>query len=123
MRDHQQVDRHLQSRLLHAETAVRAQPVGCESNTEMFVARRQVAVDIEREGVGKHIFHVVRGRLGNAESRPDRQFIPLDYTGIHYVPQGRRESRVHPQRFLNEAVSNIDSGRGEVLYVRIAVVE
>ena len=37
--------------------------------------------------------------------------------------KGRRESRVHPKRFVNEALSNVDSGRGEVLYVRIAVAE
>ena len=68
VRHHEYVDGQLQFHPPGAEAHVRAQPIRRVTLTAMLVARRQVAVDVEREGVGEDVVHEMRGCLGNVDT-------------------------------------------------------
>ena len=70
VRDHQEVDRKLQLHPAEAEAPVGAQPEGRVARAAMFIARRQIAVDVERIGVGEDVAHVMRRRLDDDDAPP-----------------------------------------------------
>ena len=65
--DHQHVDGQLQLHPAGAESGVGAQAVGRIPGAEVLIAGRQVAVDVELEGVREDFLHIMRGGLGNED--------------------------------------------------------
>ena len=55
MCDHQHIDGQLKFHPPGAQTSVRAQPVRRVPGTAVLITRRQIAVDIEFEGVGEDV--------------------------------------------------------------------
>ena len=123
VRQHQQVGRQVQLHPPGAETLVRAQPVRGVPGASVFMARRQVAVDVELVGVGKDLAHVMRGGHGDVDPFPHGQLVVLDHARIHHVPNGHGDDRIHAHALHEEAVGNVNVGGGEILSLGVSLGE
>ena len=121
--DQQQVHRHLHLHHPGAETRVRAQAVRGVTAAEMLLARLRVAVDVEFEGVGEEVLHVVGRGCGDVDPHPLRQLVALDHARVHDVADRHRHGRPETQALHDEAASDVGGRSGERLGIRVAVGE
>ena len=87
---------------------MRTQPIGSVSGFVMLIAGRQIAVYIERAGIGENVVHVMRRRLSDDDPRSHRHLIVLDHTRVHHGPHGHRDDWVETQALHEEAVRDVN---------------
>ena len=120
---HQQVGGQVHLGQPGAETGVRAQAVRGVPGADMLLAGRLIAVDVEFEGIGKEVIHVVRCRLDDEDPPALGQFVALDLAGVRDVPHRQRDDRVQAHAFHDEPAGDVGGRPGERLSVRVAAGE